>query len=243
VTTPEFKRVHQLAMGETALSAKDVEAGTWKRSGLYASGPGGSAGIVSEPAVSGQAGDGQVGGGQPGDGPASGRLSRDALGIGGKMVRLQAPRFRMNYPANWQKQVSANGTVILAPVGGAGAMGIVYGALIDLEKQSGDGVSDAASLNAATLALAQRLSQQNAGLAQVGAVSAITLSGQMANGLELRGRSPALEGGAALPERDWLVTIARPDGDLNYIVFVSPERDFAMMKPLFVAMMQSFLAQ
>ena len=49
--------------------------------------------------------------------------------------------------------------------------------------------------------------------------------------------------GTALKERDWLVTVARPDGDLNYMVFVSPERDFAMLKPLFSSMVMSFKAQ
>jgi hypothetical protein len=52
-----------------------------------------------------------------------------------------------------------------------------------------------------------------------------------------------MEGGSALAERDWLVTIARPDGDLNYMVFVSPEADFAILKPVYSAMAQSFRAQ
>ncbi len=241
VTTAEFKRVHPLAMAETALSSKDVDAGLWKKSGRYASGPSGVAGVVSEPVVAGQAG--SVQGGGPERSGSAGRLSQSALGIDGKMTRLQAARFVLDYPAAWQKQVDASGTVILAPVGGAGATGIVYGALIDLEKQSGDGVTDAASLKAATAMLVQRLSEQNAGLTQVGEVTALTVQGRMANSVELRGKSPVVEAGAALTERDWLVTIARADGDVNYIVFVSPERDFALMKPTFTKMMKSFVAQ
>jgi hypothetical protein len=67
----------------------------------------------------------------------------------------------------------------------------------------------------------RRLSRQNAGLQQVGQMTSLSLVGQAANAVELRGRSPVMEGGSALAERDWLVTIARPDGDLNYMVFVS----------------------
>ena len=67
--------------------------------------------------------------------------------------------------------------------------------------------------------------------------------GDAANAVELRGRSPVIEGGSALAERDWLVTIARPDGDLTYMVFVSPEPDFAILKPVYSAMAQSFRAQ
>jgi beta-barrel assembly-enhancing protease len=117
------------------------------------------------------------------------------------------------------------------------------GVLIDVEKQAGSGVSDAASLSAATAALMQRLSEQNGGLEQVGGIASTQVQGQSANAVELRGRSPVIESGAALAERDWLVTVARPDGDLNYMVFVSPEPEFAMMKPLFSAMAASFKAQ
>jgi hypothetical protein len=242
VTTAEFKRVHPMALAETALSSKEVEAGAWKKSGRYASGPSGVAGVVvSEPVAAGQAGSGQAGG--PVGSGSGGRLSQSALGLGGKMVRLQAARFAVDYPATWQKQVDASGTVIVAPAGGAGAAGIVYGALIDLEKQSGDGVTDAASLKAATEALVQRLSGQNAGLAATGEVTPLMVRGHMANSVELRGKSPVVEGGMALAERDWLVTIARADGDVNYIVFVSPERDFALMKPMFAKMIKSFEAQ
>jgi hypothetical protein len=133
--------------------------------------------------------------------------------------------------------------VTFVPAGGGGAAGIAYGVLIDVEKQAGSGVSDAASLAAATVALAKRLSEQNGGLEQVSQVSAMQVGGQAANAVELRGRSPVVDGGAALAERDWLVTVARPDGDLNYMVFVSPEQDFAMAKPLFSAMAASFRAQ
>ncbi len=43
-TTPEFARVHAIAMGETALSAKEIQSGAWRTSGRYATGPDGSAG-------------------------------------------------------------------------------------------------------------------------------------------------------------------------------------------------------
>jgi len=66
----------------------------------------------------------------------------------------------------------------------------------------------------ATAQLAQQLSQQNGGLQQVGAVQTLKLGGpKWRTPLELRGRSPLVENGTTLPERDWLVTIASPDGD------------------------------
>jgi len=52
VTTAEFKRVHALAMSQHAYAAKEVQAGVWKQTGRYASGPGASAGRVNAPAGS-----------------------------------------------------------------------------------------------------------------------------------------------------------------------------------------------
>jgi beta-barrel assembly-enhancing protease len=239
VTTAEFKRVHALAMSEHAYAAKEVQAGVWKQTGHYASGPGASAGRVNAPA-------GSTGGSVPAGSVASGaavRLSKSALGIGDRMVKYQGPQYAVNYPASWQKSVDANGAVTFIPAGGGGASGIAYGVLIDTERQPGNGVSDAASVGAATSALVERLSQQNGGLAQVGGVTTMKVQGQIANAVELRGQSPVVENGTALKERDWLVTVARPDGDLNYMVFVSPEGDFTMLKPLFSSMAKSFKAQ
>ena len=243
VTTAEFKRVHALAMSQHAYAAKEVQAGVWKQTGRYASGPGASAGRVNAPA-------GSTGGSVPAGSGASGtvasgavRLSRSALGIGGQMARYQGPQYAVNYPANWQKNVDASGAVTFIPAGGGGASGIAYGVLIDTERQPGNGVSDAASLGAATSALVQRLSRQNGGLEQVSGVTAMKVQGQLANAVEIRGQSPVVDNGTTLKERDWLVTVARPDGDLNYMVFVSPERDFAMLKPLFSSMAKSFKAQ
>lgn len=43
-------------------------------------------------------------------------------------------------------------------------------------------------------------------------------------------------------EHDLLVTGARPDGGVSYVVFVAPERDFVRLRPVFDSMAQSFRA-
>ena len=242
VTTPAFQRMHAVAMGEKAYSAKDVTAGVWKRAG-YATGPGASATTVSAPMAAGQGGGAGATAGTGAGTETAVRLSASALGVGARMVHLQAARFAVDYPANWVKQEDSGGTVLLVPQGGSGGAGLVYGAVIGVAKQSGDGVYDQTSLDTATAALAQKLSDQNGGLQRLGSVGGMQVGGKMADGLELQGKSPLMENGTAVAERDWLVTVARPDGDVNYIVFVSPERDFAVVKPVFVAMLQSFQAQ
>lgn len=236
VTTPEFRRVHAIAMKEKALPAKEIQAGTWRKTGLYASGPGGAAGQVPPLQTNGEEG-----------GSASGgvaRLDRNALGVGGRMVKYQGRRFAIERPANWQVISDASSrAVTMAPEGGVSAAGLSYGAVIAIEKQPGSGITDAASLSTATLALAQSLSQQNGGLEPVGQMKAITLGGRQANVVELRGTSPVVENGKHLPERDRLVAVARSDGDLSYVVFVCPEPDLNLLKPVFDAMSASFQAQ
>lgn len=267
VNSAAFARMHSLAMQEPALTAEQVKAGTWKNSS-YATGPGPSAGVYGNPAQtngSGRAGspaDAQPNGGgtgEPRDGdrrqqpgadtngqvaPAGGGypvpLSPAQLGLAGPMGTYRGPTFEIGYPARWRTSTEANDTLTVFPQGGAGAFGLSYGAVVGLQKESGNGISDFDGLSAATMTVARQLSDQNGGLQQVGQVGQVTIRGQGAATLELRGKSPLVENGRSMPEREWLVTIARPDGDINYIVFVCPERDFAQLRPAFVKMMSSF---
>jgi hypothetical protein len=39
------------------------------------------------------------------------------------------------------------------------------------------------------------------------------------------------------------VTVVRPDGDLNYMVFIAPEADFGLLRPVYAAMAESFRPQ
>jgi beta-barrel assembly-enhancing protease len=88
--------------------------------------------------------------------------------------------------------------------------------------------------------VAQQLSHQNGGLQQASQLVSVTVGGRPGNAVELRGQSPVVDGGSQMTERDWLVTVVRPDGALNYMVFVAPEPDFATLKPVFSAMVESF---
>ena len=231
VTSAAFKRAHDLAMKEPTLTAQQIKDGTWKN-GKYAVGPQGTPVSAATP-------DAGTPGQYSADGPVA--LNRTQLGVGSRLTQYQGANFNINFPSSWQVTDATKAGATLAPPGGFGTFGLVYGAVVGTV-QTNSAIMDADSLANATAQLAQQLSQQNGGLQQVGAVQALKLGGQMANSLELRGRSPLVQNGTTLPERDWLVTIASQDGDLHYIVFVSPERDFAQMRPLFVSMMNTFRA-
>ena len=237
VTTPAFTAMHATAMTRRALTAKEVQSGAWRASGQYAARPGGEGVAMVSAAGAGP-------GATPTQAPppqSTAALSRDQLGLKDRMMPLQAARFGVKYPGSWTQSTDANGTVTLAPAGGAGSFGVAYGAVIGIAKQDGDGVTDAAGLASATAALLQQFGTQGSGLSEIGAATTMQVAGRPAEARMLKGVSPVSEGGGTpLPERDWLLTVARPDGDVSYMVFVAPERDFAAMKPVFDAMVASF---
>lgn len=235
VTSAEFTRVHALAMNEKVYTAKEVQDGAWRSTGHYAVMAGGPGQVVNAPAPSGNNGQQQ---GQT----AGVRLSRAAMGLKDRLVTYQGAGFSVKYPSGWKKGAGQNGNVAFVPQNGAGQGGIAYGALVDGAQWQG-GVTDASSLSQATAALVQQLSRENGGLEQLGQISSIRVGGQMGNSVELRGRSPVYQNGVQMSERDWLVTVARPDGKLNYMVFIAPEQDFGTMRPLFSSMLKSFRVQ
>ena len=49
------------------------------------------------------------------------------------------------------------------------------------------------------------------------------------------------EGGRQLPEHDWLVTLPiGQQGQVAYLVFVAPERDFGRLKNTYTQMLRTF---
>jgi hypothetical protein len=228
VTSAEFTRARALAAKEKTYTAKEVEAGAWRQTGKYALLPGGPAQVIPSTVSASAA-----------QGTAVARLSKASLGLNDRMVSYQGSGFSMSYPSSWQKGEGKNGSVAFVPPNGAGQAGIAYGAIIDGAKFR-TAVRDASTLTQATTAIARQMSEQNGGLQQASDIATLTVGGQPANAIELRGRSPAADGGSALAERDLLVTVARPDGAVSFMVFVAPEQDYEVLKPLFSSMIQSF---
>jgi beta-barrel assembly-enhancing protease len=226
VTSAEFTRIRGVAMNQRVHSAREIQAGAWRGTGRYALRAGGPAQVIPPPSAGGQGG-------------SVARLSRSFLGVNDRMVPYEGKGFVVSYPASWKKENSQNGSAAFAPPNSTGQAAIAYGVVIDGARWQG-GVRDASSLAQATNALARELSEANGGFQQASQPTAITVSGRPANSVELRGRSAVSDQGTQLAERGWLVTVARPDGDMNYLAFVAPEPDFATLKPVFEAMLQSF---
>ena len=87
------------------------------------------------------------------------------------------------------------------------------------------------------------MAQDNPGMKISAEMKNIDVNGTQGRTLELSGKSPLMLNGEPLPERDWLVTLPRPQGGLFYVVFVSPERDFNQLHPTYQKMLDSLQVQ
>jgi Peptidase family M48 len=150
---------------------------------------------------------------------------------------FEASDFRIGYPANWQAAAEQN-SATFAPAAGVGQNAIAYGAIVSSAQNV-----DATSLNEATQGLIQKLQETNPGLRVYESPRKIEVGGGEALSIMLAGNSPIKEGGQPIPERDWLVTMPRPDGGMLHVVFIAPEKHFAQLQPAYQRMLDSLQAR
>lgn len=235
VQTAAFKQVKALAENARTFTAEQTKAGVWRR-GNYAAGPGPNGGSIAAVADNGT---------RPVDtaGAASASpahyLSDAVLGLDAGLATYRGPGFAMDVPGSWTATQSQDGMVTIAPAGGAGSFGIAYGAMVGMARTGSTVPLDSNALLNATRQLVQRYASGDGALQQSGEIQQANVGGQRGYAVELRGQSPVVDGGRNAAERDWLVTMARPDGSVAYAVFVSPERDFRKLLPVFRSMAES----
>jgi Zn-dependent protease with chaperone function len=146
--------------------------------------------------------------------------------------------YTITYPSNWQVMGDAQSDVTIAPPGGVsqGANGqaeVAYGVIISVfepEQRTGNSLDDA------THQLIDQLRQGNPDMKQTSSEESVQVNGANAKSIEFTGKSP-MQG---QKERDWLVTIQRPDGNISYLVFIAPDKDFRSLRPTFEQMLRSF---
>jgi hypothetical protein len=153
------------------------------------------------------------------------------------LTRHEGQGFTIYYPDNW-KVAGDSSMTIIGPPSAQAQTGIAYGAIVGNQASSGGG-----SLDEATQKLAQGMAQENPGMTISGDMKPIEVNGTQGRSLELSGKSPLTQNGQPLPERDWLITLPRPQGGLAYLVFVSPERDFNQLHPTYQKMLDSLQLQ
>jgi hypothetical protein len=153
----------------------------------------------------------------------------------GDFRSLDHSAFQIAYPSNWEVFGDQNSTVTIAPRAGVGQNAIAYGVIISGYKPQQPGES----LEQATLELVNQLRQANPELRVSGSAQQANVSGARALAVNLTGPSPIENQGRPLAERDMLVTVQRPDGNLLFLIFIAPERDTQQLGPAYQRMLES----
>lgn len=149
------------------------------------------------------------------------------------LTEMQGQGYTVGYPDNWKTATGKDSTII-GPPEGMGDAGIAYGVIVGTNLSS-----EADSLDAAVQNLAKGLVQTNPGMKISAEMKHITLNGVEGRSLELTGNSPLQKNGQPLPEHDWVVALPRSQSGLLYLVFISPERDYNQLHPIYQKMAES----
>ncbi len=159
--------------------------------------------------------------------------------VSAQSVPFQHQGYSIRYPANWKLYGDSGSIVTIAPPGGIvtdakGQTQVAYGLIIDSFQPD-----QGSTLAEGTRQLIARLRQSNPQLRETGSAEEINVDGMPARSVELESRSPLSTAQSDVPEQDWLVTVGRSDGQVDYFVFIAPKQDFRTLRPAYTTMLHS----
>lgn len=176
---------------------------------------------------------------KPNAGQSSGTLTRADVMPSRNFKTFDHSAFRVSYPENWEVLGDANSAITIAPRAGVSQNAVAYGVIISGFQP--DATQDTDTLYNDTRQLLDSLRQGNPNLKVIGRDENIRVNGKAGKSVEMTGQSPLQDSnGQAVREHDWLVAVERSDGELLYMVFIAPERDFQSLRPTFENMVRSF---
>jgi len=152
------------------------------------------------------------------------------------MVQSDLGSLRISRPSNWQLTMprQAGDDVQIAPSAGVVGNNVGYGVVLGGVKPQGQ------SLDEATSNLVTALQHGGDDLQPIGSAQPFTVAGIQGRSQMMQSTSPFPDAnGQPQRERDWLITVPRPDGSLAYFVFVAPEADWNRFTPAFNSMLRS----
>lgn len=166
---------------------------------------------------------------------ASGGSSTDIRPASAMRV-FEHAAYQISYPENWQVFGDQNSAVTIAPQSGVSENTVAYGVIVNNYQPEEANTN----LDQATHDLLASLRQSNPDLREIGHDENIRVGGAAGKSVDLIGTSPLKDqNGRTIQERDWLVTFQRRDGNLLYLVFISPDKDFGSMRPTFEQMLKT----
>ncbi len=170
-----------------------------------------------------------------GNGNGGAGIGQSSIYPSGRFATFRHDVYDVSYPDNWQVFGDNSSDVTIAPPQGVSQNSIAFGAII--QEYQTESASD--TLDQSTHELVTFLRQRNADLRQVGHDESIRVNGLPAKSIQLLGTSPIQRNGQTVAERDWLVTLKQRNGDLLYLIFVSPEPDYRSLEPAFQQILNS----
>jgi beta-barrel assembly-enhancing protease len=155
----------------------------------------------------------------------------------GKWKSLENGEFSFQYPDNWEASEKAGDGVTIAPPNGivstgSGDQTVLYGVILGSYKSE-----QGTDLAAATNQLIASIQQGNSGMKAVAGIEDIRVNQRAGKSVEFLNQG---ESAGGTVERDWLVTIERNDGSLNYLVFIAPQKDFESLRSSYEQMLRTF---
>ncbi len=171
---------------------------------------------------------------QGGGGPAE-AISGTVVTPSATLQPFNHDDFQISYPQNWKVYGDQTSAVTIAPPNGVTQNAVAVGVMISIYQPEDTN----AGLESSTHTLLDSLRQSNPDLRQLGNDENIRMNGAAGRSVDLIGSSPIQENGKPVRERDWLVTTRRSDGSLLYLVFISPDKDFATLRPTFEQMLRT----
>lgn len=141
----------------------------------------------------------------------------------------------MSYPSNW-KITSLTQDIVIGPSFAIQHTAVVCGVVIGSYPTSGK------SFDLAANDLALWLRKQTPDVVELVDSGYLSLNGTNVRSFFLTATSLLKDGsGQKQNERDWIIAIPHGNASsVDWMVFVSPERDFDLLEPTFDRMLQSF---
>jgi len=155
-----------------------------------------------------------------------------------RMVSANLGPLKIRRPENWQVKLpeQKGQFATIAPPAGVTSDGVGYGVLLNAVAPSSGGRM---SIDDVTTQIIQHL-KQSGGLEPLSKAQPITVGGVQGRSVMMHSSSPLPSAnGQPQKERDWLVTVPHRDGAVIFMVFVTPQAEFARFQPTYEAMLKS----
>ena len=148
--------------------------------------------------------------------------------------------YNINYPADWQINGDESAAVVtITPPDGIDQAGnIACGLLIGQQEASGGGtVADQMRV------LEQAIMKQDPNMQQVDSDDDVIVNKISGRTAEFLTKSPLSTTSQTVQERDWLVALPQANGNLTYVVFVAPDKQFETLRPVFESILRTFIVR